>query len=101
MLTSINLDNDLALKTNKVQDIVLEGHLSPELETSKTPVAQQAPHLSGHVAFAVRSFASFLTPIGDVRDRAYPSPGSDFAALVLAALSHRGRGYYTRMGIST
>ena len=38
VLTAIDLNDDMSLKTDKIQDVIFEGHLPAEFETDEAPM---------------------------------------------------------------
>jgi hypothetical protein len=60
VLASINLDDELGLKANEIQNVIPEGMLPAEFETSHLPSAQRAPQAQLSVGHASAQYARKL-----------------------------------------
>ena len=61
VLTAIDLNDDMSLKTDKIQDVIFEGHLPAEFETDEAPVPQQSLDRSFGIRLLATHRACVLT----------------------------------------
>jgi hypothetical protein len=104
VLTGVDLDDETLFETDKIKDVILKRNLSPKLEVSELPMAQQPPHRGFRICrdapHALRKVADRLCYRPMVRFLCHRTPHPP--SLCEGTLSHKGRGkYHTRIGIRT
>ena len=93
MLAAVNFNNDPALKTYEIENIVSEWDLAAEFCPGESTAAKQMPHrhfgigcASPHISSVIAdALCNWSVMIGGHN----PSPGPAFGR---ATLSHKGRG---------
>jgi len=59
VLAAIDFGNELSLKADEIEDVVLQGHLAAKLEPGKPTMAQESPHCR----FGIRRVAPQLARV--------------------------------------
>jgi hypothetical protein len=105
-LTAIDFDDELVLKTNKIQDVGFEGYLLAKFKSREASVSKQPPHGSFSVGLRMAHRPRVSPIISHCRmmmraDRHDPSPGSGLWPSPPSPTGGEGKKAYTRIGIST